>query len=177
MAQCTIYLTPSSVESANKVVVESRLKGAGMHWARPHVNPLVALRTIACSDRWAEAWPQIAQQVRHQAWQRRLRRLEASPQPQRAVAKQHPTHGGASSHGDSLHRSAPCPCRRRHSPSPLPTDLQPPKRRIGRHPTTRGAAFILARPAPHVPEYLSPQNFDGDPPSSTSLNSQGCPHP
>jgi hypothetical protein len=66
-----------SVESANKVVVESRLKGAGMHWARPHVNPLVALRTVACSDRWAEAWPQIAQQVRQQAWQRRLRRLEA----------------------------------------------------------------------------------------------------
>jgi len=43
-----------SVESANKLVVEVRMKGAGMHWARPHVDPLVALRNIACSDRWEE---------------------------------------------------------------------------------------------------------------------------
>ena len=41
-----------SVESANKLVVEARLKGSGMHWARSHVNAVVALRTIACSDRW-----------------------------------------------------------------------------------------------------------------------------
>jgi hypothetical protein len=83
-----------SVESANKVVVESRLKGAGMHWARPHVNPLVALRTMACSVRWAEAWPQIAQQVRHQAWQRRLRRLEARSQPQLPVVQRTPPADG-----------------------------------------------------------------------------------
>ena len=44
-----------SVESANKLVVEARMKGAGMHWARPHVDPMLALRTIACSDRWEEA--------------------------------------------------------------------------------------------------------------------------
>lgn len=30
------------VESANKRVVERRLKGAGMPWARPHVSPMVA---------------------------------------------------------------------------------------------------------------------------------------
>jgi hypothetical protein len=41
-----------SVESANKLVVEARLKDSGMHWARSHVNAVVALRTIACSDRW-----------------------------------------------------------------------------------------------------------------------------
>ena len=44
-----------SVESANRLVVEVRLKGtgmrAGMRWARPHVNPLVGLRTVACGDR------------------------------------------------------------------------------------------------------------------------------
>jgi len=63
-----------SVESANKLVVERRLKGTGMHWARAHVNPMVALRTIACNDRWQEAWPQIAQHVRHHHWQSRLHR-------------------------------------------------------------------------------------------------------
>jgi len=58
------------VESANKLVVEVRLKGAGMHWAREHVDPMVALRTVACSDRWEEAWPQICEQLRAIAKQR-----------------------------------------------------------------------------------------------------------
>jgi hypothetical protein len=59
------------VESAKQLGVEQRLKGAGRPWARPQINPMVALRAMACSDRWAEAWPQIAQHVRHQAWQSR----------------------------------------------------------------------------------------------------------
>ena len=56
-----------AVESANKLVVEARLKGSGMHWARDHVNPMVALRNIVCSDRWEEAWPQISQQIGEKA--------------------------------------------------------------------------------------------------------------
>ncbi len=44
------------VESANKLVVQARLKGAGMHWAKSHVNPMLALRTAVCSERWLEAW-------------------------------------------------------------------------------------------------------------------------
>jgi hypothetical protein len=48
------------VESANKTVVEARLKGAGMRWARARVDPMVALRTVVCGDRWADAWPLIA---------------------------------------------------------------------------------------------------------------------
>jgi hypothetical protein len=43
------------VESGNKVVMQVRLKGPGMHWAPAHVNPLLALRTSACNDRWDEA--------------------------------------------------------------------------------------------------------------------------
>jgi hypothetical protein len=56
-----------AVESANKLVVEARLKRAGMHWALAHVNPMLALRTVACADRWAEAWPQITAEVRRRA--------------------------------------------------------------------------------------------------------------
>jgi hypothetical protein len=52
------------VESGNKLVVEARLKGAGMHWARVNVNPMLGLRNIVCSDRWEEAWPQICRQMR-----------------------------------------------------------------------------------------------------------------
>jgi hypothetical protein len=62
------------VESANKLVVEARLKGAGMHWAREHVNPMVALRTIACSDRWEEAWPQISRRLREAQRERTAQR-------------------------------------------------------------------------------------------------------
>jgi hypothetical protein len=71
-----------SVESANKLVGERRLKGTGMHWARAHINPLVALRTIACSHRWSEAWPQITQHIRQHSWQARIyRQTHRRPSP------------------------------------------------------------------------------------------------
>ncbi len=41
-----------SVESANKLVVEARLKGAGMRWARPNVNPMLGLRHAVCTREW-----------------------------------------------------------------------------------------------------------------------------
>jgi hypothetical protein len=56
-----------AVESANKLVVEARLKGSGMHWARHNVNPMLALRGAACSDRWDDAWATLTQQRRQQA--------------------------------------------------------------------------------------------------------------
>ncbi|MCC6174485.1 MAG: ISKra4 family transposase [Chloroflexi bacterium] len=48
-----------AVESANKLVVEARLKGSGMHWDRASVNPMVSLRGVLCSDRWTSEWPAI----------------------------------------------------------------------------------------------------------------------
>jgi len=59
------------VESGNKLVVEVRLKGSGMHWADASVNPMLALRNILCSDRWKEEWPKIETRLRQQASQRR----------------------------------------------------------------------------------------------------------
>ncbi len=74
-----------AVESGNKLVVEARLKGSGMHWARSNVNPMLALRNIVCSDRWEQAWPQITHMQRHQARlhqkQRRLQRLADNAPP------------------------------------------------------------------------------------------------
>jgi hypothetical protein len=72
------------VESANKLVVEERLKGAGMHWAEVNVNPLLALRNAICNDRWAEVWPQIEDDQRRTERARRQerprgRRLAALP--------------------------------------------------------------------------------------------------
>jgi len=65
------------VESANKLVVEVRLKGSGMHWAPDNVNPMVALRNIACNGRWAEAWPLICDRLRAEARARRAARRRA----------------------------------------------------------------------------------------------------
>lgn len=59
------------VESGNKVVMQARLKGAGMHWAPSHVNPMLALRTAACNDRWDEAQQQLRT---YRRTQRQLRR-------------------------------------------------------------------------------------------------------
>jgi hypothetical protein len=75
------------VESANKLVVEARLKGSGMHWARANVNPMVALRAAACSDRWTESWARIwarwgaERQARSQARRPAVPPAPSSPPP------------------------------------------------------------------------------------------------
>ena len=68
------------VESANNVVMETRMKGAGMRWERGNVNPMLALRTIVYSDRWDEAWGQIGSQVRAEERARQQERREARRQ-------------------------------------------------------------------------------------------------
>lgn len=54
------------VESANKLVVEDRLKGAGMHWAEANVNPMLALRNAYSNERWDEAWTVIKHGLRRE---------------------------------------------------------------------------------------------------------------
>lgn len=87
------------VESANKLVVEARLKGAGMHWSRMHVNPMLALRNLVCNERWHTGWATIATSLRAEArCVRRARRTSAAevaapPQPARTPlpgGKAHP---------------------------------------------------------------------------------------
>lgn len=79
-----------AVESANKLVVEARLKGAGMHWAEAHVNPMVALRTAVCADRWTATWPSIAARLRAQARRSQPRPTPPPPPPARTVPRPHP---------------------------------------------------------------------------------------
>ncbi len=47
------------VESANKLVIEARLKGSGMHWTETHADALAALRAVLRNHRWAATWPRI----------------------------------------------------------------------------------------------------------------------
>ena len=102
-----------AVESANKLVVEARLKGAGMHWARPNVDAMLALRNILCSDRWHQAWPQITATLRQQT---RLRRT-ALHQKHRALSTPLPTHTPKTT------LSAPRPTQTPQPLIPLPNPL------------------------------------------------------
>ena len=81
-----------AVESANKLVVEARLKGSGMHWADEQVDPMLALRNVVCSDRWEEAWTQISQQLRKQARDRKAALQAARREHRVGAAEQTPQH-------------------------------------------------------------------------------------
>jgi hypothetical protein len=60
-----------SVESANKLVVEARLKGAGMRWQRHNVNPMLVLRNAVCNERWNQTWASSRAQRQGQHIQQR----------------------------------------------------------------------------------------------------------
>jgi type II secretory pathway pseudopilin PulG len=72
------------VESANKLVVEQRMKGSGMHWALKNINPILALRGRLCSGQWNQTWIGIAGAWRAQVVQRRTERRTVR-QTQQAV--------------------------------------------------------------------------------------------
>ena len=64
------------VESANKVVVQARLKGAGMRWGPTHVNAMLTLRAAVCSERWDEGWQDLL--AEHQTQRAQARQLRVS---------------------------------------------------------------------------------------------------
>lgn len=47
------------VESACKVVVQERLKQAGMRWSRAGAQAMLALRSVFLSGCWQEVWPSL----------------------------------------------------------------------------------------------------------------------
>ena len=63
-----------SVESANKLVVQSRMKQAGMRLGPGHVNAMLAMRNLACNDRWREGWAAIRQTWHQNELARRAQR-------------------------------------------------------------------------------------------------------
>lgn len=105
------------MESANKLLVQARLKGAGMRWAPTSVNPMVALRTVAYSDRWAEAVPLIS------GAQRRARQARTT---QRRTARQHARARLAEEHAQAA-AAPPSPSCPTSVPAPLPMPAAPPR--------------------------------------------------
>ncbi len=135
------------VESANKLVVEARLKGAGMHWAREHVNPMVALRNVVCSDRWDEAWALIAQHLRLQPRQRAENR-RARRQREKALLVQAAVPETAITEPEE----SPIPVPSTTEPEPVPTQVEArpansPRRPAPDHPWRRMAVGRAQRAA------------------------------
>ena len=76
-----------SVESANKLVVQSRMKQAGMRWDPSHVNPMLAMRNLACNERWVEGWHAIRQTWHQNEMARRAQRaVQPSSSGEQAVS-------------------------------------------------------------------------------------------
>ena len=73
------------VESANKLVVEARMKGAGMHWEPANVNPMLAVRNAVCNDRFEELWKKSRIQQKEQ--RKRLRQQHREERYQLACFK------------------------------------------------------------------------------------------
>src|SRR6266581_2296312 len=72
-----------SVESANKLVVEARLKGAGMRWGRQNVNLMLVLRNAVCNREWKQTW---ATSVAHrQALRMKLRQAQSQQRLESAL--------------------------------------------------------------------------------------------
>lgn len=126
-----------AVESANKLVVEARLKGAGMHWAPEHVNPMLALRNIICNDRWAETWPQIEAQLRLQARQAQALRRQRRQQRRLATESQ-----------PALPPESPPP------PHPVSLTLPPPTTHAAESPVEK----VTAEPEPQHPHRPAPDH-------------------
>ncbi len=72
-----------SVESANKLVVEARLKGAGMRWARQNVNPMLVLRNAVCNHEWKQTWQ--ASRAHRQALRTKLRQATSQQRLESAM--------------------------------------------------------------------------------------------
>jgi len=99
------------VESANKRVVEARLKGAGMQWARASVNPMLVLRNAVCNDRWREVWATSTAHIRQHG------------RVGRTITPNHP--------------SAPAPVPELPPPAPPPPAQVHPWRRYGQKLSSR----------------------------------------
>ena len=132
------------VESANKLVVEARLKGAGMHWQRGHVDAMLALRNLLCNDRWEQEWPHIktrlvtqAQRRRFPACQKRLETVQRQEQ-KAAIAAQHAQF--VALHPEWL--AAPQPSQQPDpSPPPTPRSAKPAPDHPWRHSPIGKARF------------------------------------
>lgn len=121
-----------AVESANKLVVEARLKGSGMHWAVGNVNAMVALRAAVCSGRLEAMFEQIEQSRSR----RRSARRHAATERRRAARSSRAVPEVA-----ELHLEAAAPIRQHPEPNSSPR-TDPAEHPWRKYPTLRTARSL-----------------------------------
>jgi hypothetical protein len=131
-----------SVESANKLVVQARLKGAGMHWGRKNVNPMLALRNGVCNERWTEIWQTGQRHLWEQKHQRRA--VRAKLRRQVAPTLSEPPLPTSPPLPPQPALQPPTPSRSSSPPAPAAT-LPGSSRPSAHHPWKRGPACSPSR--------------------------------
>jgi hypothetical protein len=63
-----IPIGSGNVESGHKVVMQRRMKQAGMRWAEENLNPMLALRMALCNGTWQTSWQAIVAKVRQERY-------------------------------------------------------------------------------------------------------------
>lgn len=63
-----IPIGSGNVESGHKVVMQQRMKQAGMRWAEENLNPMLALRVALCNQTWNTSWREIEARVRQERY-------------------------------------------------------------------------------------------------------------
>lgn len=107
-----------------------------MHWERSHVNPLLALRTTVCNERWQEMWQQA---LTHQRQQKALQRSSRARQPGHPAPKaSHPCQTSAAA------AASPAPVA---SPEPFPPRAERSAAGRERHPLRPGGGASPSGPA------------------------------
>ncbi len=130
-----------SVESANKVVVEARLKGAGMRWGRQHVNPMLVLRNAVCNRQWPETW--TASRAHRRAFRTSRRQADSQQRLTRACWT-------LVFWGVRLSRLSHSPAHAASSPTASASEKQP-ARRLGAGYSWRKPFLRLPPASPEVP--------------------------
>jgi hypothetical protein len=138
-------LAEARVESANKLVVLARLKGAGMRWGRQNVDPMLVLHNAVCNRQWKQTW-QASVAHRH-TLHTKLRQAKSQQRLERAW-------WFLVMWGVRVHRlSHPCAAA-----APTPAALA-----IKKHPTARpGSGYSWRKP------------FLRRPPSTTAATAELC---
>jgi hypothetical protein len=76
-----IPIGSGNVESGHKVVMQQRMKQAGMRWAEENLNPMLALRVALCNQTWHTNWREIEARVRQERYQVNAKQNPDTTQP------------------------------------------------------------------------------------------------
>lgn len=76
-----IPIGSGNVESGHKVVMQQRMKQAGMRWAEKNLNPMLTLRVALCNQTWHTSWREIEQRVHRERYPVSAQQIQALRQP------------------------------------------------------------------------------------------------